>query len=135
MFSDSSSRKRYNYAALPTTTTTTASNTAPPPASPSALHSRRESRPLSNIFERSRDRLDDSNRYYQATADAMDEDHSDAPSRIGSRTPTPDINRNRLPTLFEVLSRRTLPPVDLFSFYIYMRDQQHSVDYLDFWWV
>lgn len=44
-------------------------------------------------------------------------------------------DRNRLPTLFEVLSRRTLPPVDLFSFYIYMRDQQRSVDYLDFWYV
>ncbi|KAJ5884179.1 hypothetical protein N7504_011751 [Penicillium tannophilum] len=42
-------------------------------------------------------------------------------------------SRNRLPTLFEVLSRRTLAPVDLFSFYIYMRDQQRSVDYLDFW--
>lgn len=42
--------------------------------------------------------------------------------------------RNRLPTLFEVLSRRTLAPVDLFSFYIYMRDQQRSVDYLDFWY-
>ncbi|THV44452.1 hypothetical protein BGAL_0640g00040 [Botrytis galanthina] len=52
-------------------------------------------------------------------------------SGIGS--PQPDLNRNRLPTLFEVLSRRTLPPVDLFSFYIYMRDQQRSVDYLDFW--
>lgn len=44
------------------------------------------------------------------------------------------MNRNRLPTLFEVLSRRTLPPVDLFSFYIFMRDQQRSVDYLDFWY-
>ena len=44
-------------------------------------------------------------------------------------------SRNRLPTLFEVLSRRTLAPVDLFSFYIYMRDQQRSVDYLDFWYV
>ncbi|KAF3925149.1 hypothetical protein ABW20_dc0101476 [Dactylellina cionopaga] len=43
------------------------------------------------------------------------------------------IERDRLPTLFEVLSRRTRPPVDLFSFYIYMRDQQRSVDYLDFW--
>ncbi|EEH20828.1 hypothetical protein PABG_03059 [Paracoccidioides brasiliensis Pb03] len=41
--------------------------------------------------------------------------------------------RNRLPTLMEVLHRRTLAPVDLFSFYIYMRDQQCSVDYLDFW--
>ncbi|KAJ0104165.1 hypothetical protein J7T55_000516 [Diaporthe amygdali] len=48
-------------------------------------------------------------------------------------SPVPDLNRNRLPTLFEVLSRRTLPPVDLFSFYIFMRDQQRSVDYLDFW--
>ncbi|KAK4100659.1 regulator of G protein signaling superfamily [Parathielavia hyrcaniae] len=48
-------------------------------------------------------------------------------------SPQPDLTRNRLPTLFEVLSRRTLPPVDLFSFYIYMRDQQRSVDYLDFW--
>jgi hypothetical protein len=42
--------------------------------------------------------------------------------------------RNRLPTLMEVLGRRTLAPVDLFSFYIYMRDQQRSVDYLDFWY-
>ena len=50
-------------------------------------------------------------------------------------SPQPDLNRNRLPTLFEVLSRQTLAPVDLFSFYIYMRDQQRSVDYLDFWWV
>ena len=50
-------------------------------------------------------------------------------------SPQPDAARNRLPTLFEVLSRRTRPPVDLFSFYIYMRDQQRSVDYLDFWLV
>jgi hypothetical protein len=48
-------------------------------------------------------------------------------------SPQPDLHRNRLPTLFEVLSRRTLAPVDLFYFYIYMRDQQRSVDYLDFW--
>ncbi|EMC98701.1 hypothetical protein BAUCODRAFT_30976 [Baudoinia panamericana UAMH 10762] len=53
---------------------------------------------------------------------------------MASRTPTPDGgNRERLPNLFEVLSRRTLAPVDLFSFYIYMRDVQRSVDYLDFW--
>lgn len=52
---------------------------------------------------------------------------------MNTPSPQPDISRNRLPTLFEVLSRRTLPPVDLFSFYIYMRDQQRSVDYLDFW--
>ncbi|KAK9470411.1 RGS domain-containing protein [Dipodascopsis tothii] len=39
----------------------------------------------------------------------------------------------RLPTLFEVLNRKTRTPVDLFSFYVFMRDQQRSVDYLDFW--
>lgn len=43
------------------------------------------------------------------------------------------LHRNRFPTLFEVLSRKTVAPLDLFSFYIYMRDQQRSVDYLDFW--
>jgi len=54
-------------------------------------------------------------------------------NQMETPSPQPDLARNRLPTLFEVLSRRTLPPVDLFSFYIYMRDQQRSVDYLDFW--
>ncbi|KAF1813913.1 regulator of G protein signaling superfamily [Eremomyces bilateralis CBS 781.70] len=52
---------------------------------------------------------------------------------MSSPSPTPDVPRHRLPTLFEVLGRRTLAPVDLYSFYIYMRDQQRSVDYLDFW--
>lgn len=56
-----------------------------------------------------------------------------ADHHMATPSPQPDLQRNRLPTLFEVLSRRTLPPVDLFSFYIYMRDQQRSVDYLDFW--
>lgn len=46
-----------------------------------------------------------------------------------------DMGRQRLPTLLEVLARRTMSPVDLFSFYVYMRDQQRSVDYLDFWFV
>jgi hypothetical protein len=57
-------------------------------------------------------------------------------ANMASRTPTPDSMgpRDRLPNLFEVLSRRTTAPVDLFSFYIYMRDVQRSVDYLDFWY-
>lgn len=45
-----------------------------------------------------------------------------------------DVQRNRLPNLWEVLSRNTKAPVDLYSFYIYMRDSQRSVDYLDFWY-
>lgn len=54
---------------------------------------------------------------------------------MASRPSTGDtVDRsNRLPNLDEVLSRQTLPPVDLYSFYIYMRDQQRSVDYLDFY--
>ncbi|KAF2148339.1 regulator of G protein signaling superfamily [Myriangium duriaei CBS 260.36] len=43
------------------------------------------------------------------------------------------FERNRLPNLWEVLSRTTRAPVDLYSFYIYMRDTQRAVDYLDFW--
>lgn len=73
---------------------------------------------------------------------AADGQRTNSPARrrpdwtMASRTPTPeDGERDRLPNLFEVLSRRTLAPVDLFSFYIYMRDVQRSVDYLDFWWV
>ena len=54
---------------------------------------------------------------------------------IGKESTSEQPLRNRLPTLFEVLHRFTLQPVDLFSFYIYMRDQQRSVDYLDFWYV
>ncbi|KAF1955182.1 regulator of G protein signaling superfamily [Byssothecium circinans] len=51
-----------------------------------------------------------------------------------SDSPVPaELNRDRFPNLFEVLSRRTVAPLDLFSFYIFMRDQQRSVDYLDFW--
>ncbi|OAL54126.1 regulator of G protein signaling superfamily [Pyrenochaeta sp. DS3sAY3a] len=51
-----------------------------------------------------------------------------------SHSTVPEVlDRNRFPTLFEVLSRKTVAPLDLFSFYIYMRDQQRSVDYLDFW--
>ncbi|KAE8448565.1 hypothetical protein EG329_009446 [Mollisiaceae sp. DMI_Dod_QoI] len=60
-------------------------------------------------------------------ADELPDEMASSPS------PVPDLTRNRLPTLFEVLARRTLAPVDLYFYYIYMRDQQRSVDYLDFW--
>ena len=52
-----------------------------------------------------------------------------------ARQQSPEPRPNRLPSFIEVLDRKTKPPVDLFSFYIYMRDQQRSVDYLDFWYV
>lgn len=65
-----------------------------------------------------------------------EDDNNNILSRMANRyspDPAPDLNRNRLPTMFEVLARRTLAPVDLYFFYIYMRDQQRAVDYLDFW--
>jgi hypothetical protein len=40
---------------------------------------------------------------------------------------------SRLPTLREVLTRQASKPYSLFDFYLYMRDIQRSVDYLDIW--
>jgi hypothetical protein len=59
--------------------------------------------------------------------------HDDHPHPMDPSAPQPVLDRKGFPTLFEVLQRRTLAPIDLFSFYIYMRDIQNSVDYLDFW--
>ena len=38
------------------------------------------------------------------------------------------LSRQRLPTLEELLASKARSPVDLYGFYIYMRDQQRSVD-------
>lgn len=42
------------------------------------------------------------------------------------------LNRHRLPTLAEVLARRTLPPVDLYCYYLFLQ-REGSEDSLDFW--
>lgn len=44
-----------------------------------------------------------------------------------------DAQRNRLPTLFEVLNLRTQAPVDLWCFYVFMREEYRGIEYLDFW--
>ena len=41
--------------------------------------------------------------------------------------------RDRWPTLFEILNKKTQSPLDLWSFYVFMRDEAHSIDYIDFW--
>ncbi|KAI9323618.1 hypothetical protein BX666DRAFT_1847009 [Dichotomocladium elegans] len=41
--------------------------------------------------------------------------------------------RDDLPTLEQVLTRRTLPPVCLYNFYIIMRDRLHMEEVLDFY--
>ncbi|CAB4389746.1 regulator of G protein signaling superfamily [Rhizophagus irregularis] len=45
----------------------------------------------------------------------------------------PAVKRDRLPTLQEVLSRKTAPPVCLYNFYLYMRDREKVSEYLDFY--
>lgn len=43
------------------------------------------------------------------------------------------VDLNRLPTLGEILSNRTKSPVDLFTFYKFMKEIENKVEYLDFW--
>lgn len=46
--------------------------------------------------------------------------------------PTRMVKRDRLPTLQEVLSRNTRPPVDLYCYYLFLQ-REGSEDMLDFW--
>ena len=43
------------------------------------------------------------------------------------------IHLNRLPTLGEILANKSKSPVDLFTFYQFMKDVEGKIDYLDFW--
>lgn len=43
------------------------------------------------------------------------------------------LSLNRLPTLAEILADRTKLPVDIFTFYSFMRDVQHLPELVDFW--
>lgn len=43
------------------------------------------------------------------------------------------IQRERLPTLYEVLIMKTSAPVDLWSFYTYLSQFPYAINYLDFW--
>lgn len=43
------------------------------------------------------------------------------------------LSLNRLPTLAEILANRTKLPVDIFTFYSFMRDIQHVPELVDFW--
>lgn len=44
------------------------------------------------------------------------------------------VELQRLPTLGEILAQKTKAPVDIFTYYDFMRDVEHKVDYLDFWY-
>ncbi|ORY04173.1 regulator of G protein signaling superfamily [Basidiobolus meristosporus CBS 931.73] len=43
------------------------------------------------------------------------------------------VNDPKLPTLEQILSRKTLPPVCLYNYYLFLRDSFLSVENLDFW--
>ncbi|KAF9952035.1 Bud site selection protein, Revert to axial protein 1 [Mortierella alpina] len=48
-------------------------------------------------------------------------------------TASDDALVHQLPSLKQVLNRKTLPPVCLFNFYLYMRDFEKSSEEIDFW--
>ncbi|ODQ81432.1 hypothetical protein BABINDRAFT_159726 [Babjeviella inositovora NRRL Y-12698] len=58
----------------------------------------------------------------------QDYTRANAPAAVAAGMPL-----QRLPTLHDVIQRKTQSPLDLWAFYVYMRDQHHSIDYLDFW--
>lgn len=43
------------------------------------------------------------------------------------------IETERLPTLYEVLVRKTSAPVDMWSFYTFLSQFPYAIDFLDFW--
>ncbi|KAG0668256.1 Bud site selection protein, Revert to axial protein 1 [Maudiozyma exigua] len=43
------------------------------------------------------------------------------------------VQKERLPTLYEVLIQKTVTPVDLWSFYTYLSQFPYAINYLDFW--
>lgn len=47
--------------------------------------------------------------------------------------PQADTTEHRLPTLLEVLNLRTKPPVDLWCFYAFMKEEYKGIEYLEFW--
>ena len=71
-------------------------------------------------------------RHLAASENAAVESNYDDPS--SSANFVPRIGSG-LPNLLEVLERRTLKPYSLLDFWLYMRDIQQSLDYLDFWYV
>ncbi|KAI9141683.1 RGS domain-containing protein [Paraphysoderma sedebokerense] len=38
-----------------------------------------------------------------------------------------------VPTLEQVLARKTCPPVSLYNFYLYLKEKEHSAENIDFW--
>lgn len=48
-------------------------------------------------------------------------------------TESTKLQSHRLPTLYEVLNQQTTTPVDLWSFYTYLSQFPHAINYLDFW--
>ncbi|GEQ72053.1 hypothetical protein JCM33374_g5739 [Metschnikowia sp. JCM 33374] len=44
-----------------------------------------------------------------------------------------NVQLGRLPTLGEILSNKTKSPISLYNFYLYMKNVENNVDYLDFW--
>ncbi|KAF2732794.1 hypothetical protein EJ04DRAFT_525026 [Polyplosphaeria fusca] len=58
-------------------------------------------------------------------------DTSSGYGSANSSSSSSSTKRRRMATLHEILNRKTQEPWSLFNFYVYMRDEMRSVDYLD----
>lgn len=82
-----------------------------------------------NIIKSKLANVDDLQDYYDAL-DALEKQNG----KLQTFNTVPETEtRDRWPTLFEILNKKTQSPLDLWSFYVFMRDEAHAVDYIDFW--
>ncbi|KAG0339163.1 Bud site selection protein, Revert to axial protein 1 [Podila horticola] len=68
-----------------------------------------------------------------STASGMSGHQGSQGMDITYSTSSDDSRAHHLPNLWQVLNRKTLPPVCLFNFYLYMRDFEKSSEEVDFW--
>lgn len=69
--------------------------------------------------------------YYNALNEL--EKQTGIPSPTNDAAQYEPLGVDRWPTLFEILNKKTQSPLDLWSFYTYMRDEENAINYLDFW--
>ncbi|GMM29198.1 Rax1 protein [Martiniozyma asiatica (nom. inval.)] len=84
---------------------------------------------ISNLVASNIARSGDLSGYY----DALDELEKQNQNLASFTAGLDGDTRNRWPTLFEIVNGKTVAPLDFWSFYQFMRDDQRAINYLDFW--
>lgn len=71
--------------------------------------------------------------YYNALNELEKQTGIPSPTTENTNIQYDPLGMDRWPTLFEILNKKTQSPLDLWSFYTYMRDEENAINYLDFW--